>query len=492
MGLFLDKPKREKVLDSGEGNGLRFAVSAMQGWRVDMEDSHSMKVNLAPRLSDCSYFAVFDGHAGDFVSKYAAENLFDVILSNLEGKSSYQIEEAKPSTPAVDETCQASKTSSDTSQNTPENKTEEAISITSGSHNSITANEKQNSAIAPVVGAETEQKLRNNTDMKHLATDLDYFKTCTRRGFLELDKQLTELPRFKLGDERSGSTAVAVFVTATHIIFANCGDSRALLSRSGGQVAFATMDHKPYNELEKQRIEKAGGSVIIQRVNGSLAVSRALGDFDYKSVPGFPCTEQLVSAEPELTCIERHPEDEFLVLACDGIWDVMSNQEVIDYVRYRLSINEDLTTLCGDILETSLAKGSKDNMSVIVVAFPGAPKVSEEEQASEKVLNALLKEKIAGFMKKSSEPKNVDTSVVVDFLQDEEISNLPPGGGLSAKMNVIEDILDELVPDRTKDEGPQMGASIPVPLNMMRQFAASGLPNDEGTAPVMPDKMDEN
>eukprot|EP00794_Sanderia_malayensis_P006556 gene6557-7297_t len=462
MGLFLDKPKREKVLDSGEGNGLRFAVSAMQGWRVDMEDSHSMKVNLAPRLSDCSYFAVFDGHAGDFVSKYAAENLFDVILSNLEGKSSYQIEEAKPSTPAVDETCQASKTSSDTSQNTPENKTEEAISITSGSHNSITANEKQNSAIAPVVGAETEQKLRNNTDMKHLATDLDYFKTCTRRGFLELDKQLTELPRFKLGDERSGSTAVAVFVTATHIIFANCGDSRALLSRSGGQVAFATMDHKPTTSLKNN------------------------------SVPGFPCTEQLVSAEPELTCIERHPEDEFLVLACDGIWDVMSNQEVIDYVRYRLSINEDLTTLCGDILETSLAKGSKDNMSVIVVAFPGAPKVSEEEQASEKVLNALLKEKIAGFMKKSSEPKNVDTSVVVDFLQDEEISNLPPGGGLSAKMNVIEDILDELVPDRTKDEGPQMGASIPVPLNMMRQFAASGLPNDEGTAPVMPDKMDEN
>ena len=193
-------------------------------------------------------------------------------------------------------------------------------------------------------------------DIQYFANDLEHFKASVRKGFLDIDEKLKELPRFQSGDERSGSTAVAIFVTTTHVIFANCGDSRALLSRNGGQIAFATADHKPYNKEEKLRIEKAGGSVIIQRVNGSLAVSRALGDFDYKRVPGVPCIEQLVSAEPELTCIERHPEDEFVLLACDGIWDVMSNQEATDFIRYRLTVHQDIPKLCGEVLETSLAK----------------------------------------------------------------------------------------------------------------------------------------
>lgn len=68
---------------------------------------------------------------------------------------------------------------------------------------------------------------------------------------------------------------------------------------------FSTEDHKPYLEKERERIVKAGGSVMIQRVNGSLAVSRALGDFEYKSVPGLCATEQLVSPEPDVYIIDR-------------------------------------------------------------------------------------------------------------------------------------------------------------------------------------------
>lgn len=496
MGLFLDKPKREKVVETGDGNGLHFAVSAMQGWRVDMEDSHSMKTDLAPKLKDCSYFAVFDGHAGDFVSKYAAEHLYELILNNLEGKSNSQAtEERKKSSenlPANEsgaggdgEKIQDSENASSLSTNSSisvENKTEEAMSgvVTSASiQNSLPGNDEQGSGPEPMA-TEGEQKLNKAQNVEHLGNDLEHFKVCTRQGFLDLDEKLKELPRFMSGDERSGSTAIAVFVTTTHVIFANCGDSRALLSRSGGKLAFATTDHKPYNEEEKQRIEKAGGSVIIQRVNGSLAVSRALGDFDYKRVAGLPCTEQLVSAEPELTCIERHPEDEFLILACDGIWDVMTNQEVADFVRHRLSIHQNLSQLCGEILETSLAKGSKDNMSVIVVTFSGAPKVLESAIESDKKLDNLLKGKISEFVSKSSDPKEIDTSVVIDYLQEQEIVGLPPGGGLPAKMNEIEGFLDELIPDRTKEEGPQLGASIPLPLNMIRQFTAGGVVDEEG------------
>ena len=83
------------------------------------------------------------------------------------------------------------------------------------------------------------------------------------------------------GEDKSGTTAVCAMISPSHIFVANCGDSRAVLCRREG-IRFSTQDHKPINPTEKERIQKAGGSVMIQRVNGSLAVSRALGDFEYK------------------------------------------------------------------------------------------------------------------------------------------------------------------------------------------------------------------
>lgn len=82
-------------------------------------------------------------------------------------------------------------------------------------------------------------------------------------------------------NERSGCTAVAVMLTPTHIVTANAGDSRALLSRGGANVELS-FDHKPGNAGETARIVAAGGVVSFKRVDGELAVSRALGDFQYK------------------------------------------------------------------------------------------------------------------------------------------------------------------------------------------------------------------
>lgn len=86
-------------------------------------------------------------------------------------------------------------------------------------------------------------------------------------------------------DDKSGSTAVCVLISPEHFFIANCGDSRAVLCRKGAP-AVCTQDHKPTVPAEKKRIQDAGGSVMIHRVNGSLAVSRALGDFEYKNVEG--------------------------------------------------------------------------------------------------------------------------------------------------------------------------------------------------------------
>uniref|UniRef100_A0A1I7XPQ0 PPM-type phosphatase domain-containing protein n=1 Tax=Heterorhabditis bacteriophora TaxID=37862 RepID=A0A1I7XPQ0_HETBA len=214
-----------------------------------------------------------------------------------------------------------------------------------------------------------------------------------KAGFLSLDENI----RKRLDTDRSGSTAVCAMVTPTHIIIANLGDSRAVVSRKG-ERSFGTEDHKvfiPYHDKERERIVGAGGSVMIQRINGSLAVSRAFGDFEYKSVPGLDPCKQLVSPEPDVYVLERQKDkDEFLVVACDGIYDVMENEELCRFVESRLHVCSDLNTVCNDALDACLSKGSRDNMTMIVVCFEGAPCIDHEKVAFEEAWKEEMRKAI--------------------------------------------------------------------------------------------------
>jgi serine/threonine protein phosphatase PrpC len=159
-------------------------------------------------------------------------------------------------------------------------------------------------------------------DIKHRQSPVNLSRAL-REAFLEVDSIMRGLfdPRT---NERSGCTAVAVMITPTHIITANSGDSRALLSRGGVNVELS-YDHKPWLEVESTRIEKAGGAVSFKRVDGELAVSRALGDFQYKD-PDLPPEDCKVTANPDVDVQLRTEADQFIVIACDGIWDVMTNE----------------------------------------------------------------------------------------------------------------------------------------------------------------------
>ncbi|BHF72026.1 Protein phosphatase 1B [Sparganum proliferum] len=217
---------------------------------------------------------------------------------------------------------------------------------------------------------------------------IDEIKAAIVEGFLAFDASLLH----DNPSEKSGSTAVVAFVTPKHIYFANCGDSRGILLRNSSP-SFATEDHKPSSPGERRRINNAGGHVILSRVNGSLAVSRALGDFDYKQVKGTPPSDQLVSPEPDVTCLERMPEaDQILCLACDGIWDVYSNEELCDYVLHRLKCSSSLTHVCNEVLDTSLFKGSKDNMSILLVGLNKLPEVDPEIVRQDEELEASIRQ----------------------------------------------------------------------------------------------------
>ncbi|KAK1150807.1 protein phosphatase 1B-like [Acipenser oxyrinchus oxyrinchus] len=265
--------------------------------------------------------------------------------------------------------------------------------------------------------------------------DPETVKESIREGFLTIDSYMHRLTRYR-GWDNSGSTAVAVMLSPGHIYFINCGDSRAILCRNG-EVCFYTEDHKPFNPRERERIQNAGGTVTLQRVNGSLAVSRALGDFDFKEVEWRPPTEQLVSPEPEVYEVARSPGDEFLVLACDGVWDIISNEGLCAFVTNRLQVCSDLKEVCSQIIDTCLYKGSQDNMSITLICFPGAPQVSQEALQREAELEEVLESRVAEIFEEWQEEGVPDLIYVMKYLQSEIIPGLPPGGGLASKRDTV-------------------------------------------------------
>lgn len=145
----------------------------------------------------------------------------------------------------------------------------------------------------------------------------------------------------------------------------------------GGEAKPLSFDHKPTNQGENSRIVAAGGFVEFGRVNGNLALSRALGDFDFKQNANLDAEQQVVTADPDITVHEATREDEFLVIACDGIWDVLTSQQVIDYVRLSISQDKPLTAICEELMDRCLAPDSDwggvgcDNMTIMVVALLG-------------------------------------------------------------------------------------------------------------------------
>lgn len=181
-----------------------------------------------------------------------------------------------------------------------------------------------------------------------------------RESFLSLDSKLAKLDKIVKDEDKSGTTVVGALITPKHIFLINCGDSRAILVRNG-EVELNTFDHKPTQLKERQRIQNANGIVALSRVNGGLATSRGIGDFEYKNVPNLHPEQQFVSPEPDIDFIERDfINDQFIVLACDGIWDVMDNNAVNEYFSNRIrDLDADLDTLkraSDDLLDRCLEK----------------------------------------------------------------------------------------------------------------------------------------
>ncbi|CAH1958063.1 unnamed protein product [Acanthoscelides obtectus] len=286
MGQTLSEPVTTRDTACCQDKKFKVGSSCMQGWRVNMEDSHTHLLSL-PDDADTAFFAVYDGHGGAKIADYAGRHLHKYVIKRPE----YQ-----------------------------EGNIAEAM----------------------------------------------------KQGFLELDNHM----RYEesLGNEPSGTTAVTIIIKGNKLYCANVGDSRAVASISGKSEELSE-DHKPSNSKEYNRIVAAGGWVDANRVNGSLALSRALGDYAFKRNQYKGPEEQMVIAYPDV--VERTIDEnwEFIVLACDGIWDVMSTREVVRYVRENIAAGLEPEDICENLMMRCLAPDCQmaglgcDNMTVVIVAL---------------------------------------------------------------------------------------------------------------------------
>eukprot|EP00112_Aurelia_sp_Birch-Aquarium-sp1_P006300 Seg1698.2 transcript_id=Seg1698.2/GoldUCD/mRNA.D3Y31 product="putative protein phosphatase 2C T23F11.1" protein_id=Seg1698.2/GoldUCD/D3Y31 len=286
MGQTLSEPVTVKDTESVSNASYRVAASCMQGWRINMEDQHTLILSLKED-KDAAFFAVFDGHGGSKVAHYCGEFLHKKIVSQ-QGYSKGNYVDAMKS------------------------------------------------------------------------------------GFLSCDADMLQDETMK--DEMAGSTAICILIKDSTMYSANCGDSRAV-SSVRGKVQELSFDHKPSNEGETKRIIAAGGWVEFNRVNGNLALSRAMGDFIFKKNTKKSAEEQIVTAYPDVTVHKITDDHEFIFLACDGIWDVMSNEEVVDFVRCRIAKKNSPEQICEELLSHCLAPDCQmgglgcDNMTVILVCL---------------------------------------------------------------------------------------------------------------------------
>jgi len=318
--------------------GIAWSTSEMQGWRESMEDAHLALTSLGRAVASSDpdakvdkawtgvgLFGVMDGHGGFQVAKFCERHL-----------------------PA-----------------------------------SIASRPCSDPASAMSAAFEEMDELLQESDGQEELRQLGL----TRFNFIDA-------MRLRTTADGMGCTAVLSCITAQAIIVANAGDSRAVLCRNG-QAVDLSQDHKPSLPSERKRIEQAGGWIepeqevpgAICRVNGDLSLSRAIGDLEYKRNGRLPPESQIVTAVPEIQRVARTPQDEFLLLACDGIWDVVSSRAAVDFLRGKLGSREswakrlatgellpsavlsELLDYClSPHLETTEGYGG-DNMTAVLVLF---------------------------------------------------------------------------------------------------------------------------
>lgn len=209
-------------------------------------------------------------------------------------------------------------------------------------------------------GGKCSHHVANN--LANTLVEDDFFSTnlpqAIKRAYYTCNEQFLKIAeKAKLHD---GSTGICSIIRDNKLVVANAGDCRALLMSNGRPIQLST-DHKPTNPEEQKRIAALGGTIVycmgVARVNRVLAVARAFGNRTLKSV---------IRPDAEITQRDLVDGDDFLVMASDGLWDVLKNKDVCD-VCYSPFLQRKPQLIADELVNLALARGSMDNVTCIVV-----------------------------------------------------------------------------------------------------------------------------
>jgi len=342
MGDYLSKPLTYKEREDGEGpHGLRYAAVSMQGWRLTQEDAHIALPFFDKHGDGLGLFGVFDGHCGGVVSKLVAQWLPEKLRKTPAYKAGNYAAALHQSFLALDQ----------------------QLDSRAGRH-------KVHSE-----AVELQMKLANSFQVDQSTEDT-----------IDLDEALDVLCCDN--PDSMGCTAVVALVeygsaegsSECYVHVANCGDSRCVLWDAHGKVTAMSKDHKPRNKEERARVESAGGWVSSEgRIEGNLNLSRALGDFEYKRTRKTQRPEeQMISGVPDVRSYKVRPQDRYLMLACDGVWETrIGSQATVDVACERISASRKgkLSNVLAHLLSKTIAKDAEtglgmDNMTAVMVEFP--------------------------------------------------------------------------------------------------------------------------
>lgn len=330
-------------IGSSAGQAFKVGVSEDRNrkCRRTMEDSHSFLYSFGD-IDGQGYFAIFDGHAGKHAAEWCGQWFHEYLLHEL-------INAPRP-TPVPD-LLNSTFHMVDTKLS--------QMAAEAGTHSGCTAVtaflrlEYQNGQPVGPVGAGVSEKVRSRVDASDMCDTQD---NMGRQEAIALShaRDTTQ----KAAENRQSALEVSQQSKGTvkkTLYTANVGDARAVLCR-GTKAVRLTYDHKGSDQQEAQRITDAGGFVMNNRVNGVLAVTRSLGDSSMK---------QFVVGSPYTTETTLSSEDHFLIIACDGLWDVCDDQHAVDLV-----VNiKDPQQASRVLLDHALSQFSTDNLSVMVISL---------------------------------------------------------------------------------------------------------------------------
>lgn len=342
MGQILSQPVTEKHSESSQDKHFVYGLSSMQGWRINMEDAHATVLDMSS------------------IKPYDPK---EVVEEEDEEEDEEDEEKEKEKDEKNDQNDKAKQSSKG-----------ESLLV-----NGDVAHDDHVSFFGVYDGHGGEKAtIFTGSYLHRLIRSTDGYKKqdyhrALKEGFLNCDQAI--LNDFNMRDDDSGCAATSVLINGKSIFCGNAGDSRTIMSINGYAKALS-YDHKPSNEGEKTRICSAGGYVDMGRVNGNLALSRGIGDFEFKKNLDLPPEEQIVTCYPDIIQHDvNYANDEFIVLACDGIWDCLTSQNCVECIRKGIYERKSLTTICEEIMELCCAPTSDgsgigcDNMSIVIVAL---------------------------------------------------------------------------------------------------------------------------